>query len=837
MLDNEDTEIFPCFQVVTKALSLPPQRLAILSKNREARILLAFSPFHSAKTYPMASKAPPLPPPTSRLAPASLNGMRNATTDGSTIVVDGAMDSKSSTHPRDPSFEDQCSVKEVASVASVASIESSPAAAEASMDPLRQPQPNASAAATATLDNGETALVTSSDCKKKVNEGSFASSATSGDYQLSMVIGDETSMLSFRLPPRTKAVSGSGGAASKKPTARKGKSPSKPKPSTKGASSSPRPLKKQLCSTSTDPSPARSTATEQKAKDQKVLHSAGADDSAGIEKYFSDHKAYQDSLVNDYLEQKYRECVLNMPVVLPGLVNMQGAAWSSEMPFLADPPTHSDVSSGQKYAPFCTETSTSKSSRTVIMAGHGKSVPPPPPSPECDELVVDLKTDLMDEPCSSPTGSYGVSSIETIEKDVSDDYAPIDFTRANSEDLYKTLLKFDTQLDLMEAPENGNDTDVDAEAESLDFLFPSPSLQSQHTTKTAMRVSPDPIRYFHLFEERVAATGAESLVLDEDLDVLDHQMPFLVPDDDTFQHYDPFFESIGSGEYTATTNLLSDDGTDPSDIHNTDPALQIKETTDQLYLLQERNEQSFESDPAFGPSLDHFETFQWGENHRWHDHVDGNSSYPHLVGEHMFQPLQNIRAPKRVSFAPAEVKTTIARVLDFENQPRPYKENTVPLSKITDATISELVQTVLKNTFESAEGAPRACSAGKRKTKTKENSKAKTFKSSPQKKMKIASPAPLMSKTVLGSPPSKAKDDDWNRNENKASPMVSKKFSKAQGEKWLKHYQDAIEFGRREGHCAIPLVYPNNKELAGWAKRQVRMPSAIMLVRNLRQPT
>ncbi len=564
------------------------------------------------------------------------------------------------------------------------------------------------------------------------------------------------------------------------------------------------------------------------------------------EKYMLDHESYQESVVNEYLEKKYRECVLSGMPTLPTIHSVVGvssrpvetllhddilvaasrlccehpSALSNEDNECSDINLAFDYTGQWKHEDTikissCGTTATSTTANT----NEEHNYPQQPANVWKERSPQNATSSHFGQSSnqaatnkdilSSPTESIGASSIETVEKDVSDDYAPIDLTRASSDDLYKSFLGFDPQLPF-KTINSAERADAD-DPLSFDFL-----VQTSHSTMS--RVSPEQPQTHKDCQEpiHVDRGGTER-------EIVDHQMPNLV-----FEEYlhpyssDPFLFTLSADAPSCNILLHGMSGkVQRKPFNETDPSL------DKFFRNLENMVDS-RSDPFLISQQEQFH--QDDEMSRWYwdeqqlDHQNfSNDISSSLSREMIAQSLQhNARVPKRVSIDPSDMKSSSA----LDNL------NTVDLSQcgfVQDHGFGRMGPDLMSEELSipivvASNNASVTCKSGgeddpspaiKRRRMLEQAVVSSLHESSSQEKSstkrRIKERNALECKKA-----SQHKRKTPHRNCNEPN------FSENHKRVWLQHYQDFQEFVRFHGHGLVPHDYRKNKMLARWVKRQVR---------------
>jgi hypothetical protein len=581
-----------------------------------------------------------------------------------------------------------------------------------------------------------------------------------------------------------------------------------------GVSPTSRPLKKtRPCSTSTKAKKAAPSRQNRKQMPHSAAVFSDNIDPAIVERYlFQTNQRFQDGLMNEYLDRKYEEFVLNRPPAgLPGIPSTTDDGTMIKMSEIAEQQEIDDFFAGENLA--LREQSCEPSFFAHDAPFEQSHTSPSPPS----VAVGSDETSPSDskESCSPP--SPDATSIETIEKGALDDCTPIDLTRANSDDLYKTLLGMSSRSasSVFNATEGG---------------YPSRFADSIQATSTGSidpsmltRVSPDATQHFQLHSQ-----------LEQDYAGPNHQYP---PTTDTA------FSPVGGGTPGAYLNTISpESGAVPINMHGDDQdtskaGLSSEQAPrgipDDLMLFQylenpnahEGNYLHGSTDLALGQyqgrNFQDAESFHWDELEQDH-RVLGNGGYcPYTQQEHLIarnsSHHQPARLPKRVSFVSAEVKSPPAvdslgaaagpsfasEALDYGLGVSPYTHHAAKETeenvKVKPAIKKKLN---IKSTSDPQSSEASSKVAGKRKAQPSGDPNE-----SPTKKKKIAA----------GATPG--------RESGSNTQIEEKYFADYQNEGWMKNYLDLKSFVKREGHSIVSST-EKLQCLARWTKRQVRLPQS-----------
>lgn len=572
----------------------------------------------------------------------------------------------------------------------------------------------------------------------------------------------------------------------------------------------------------------------------EFVHNTSTDavpDEQSTPTYFLDHESYHDRVVDKYLEKKYKECVLSGHTTLPDIPLVADVFAKRAGPKLYEETlAAASCISCEQPSSLCNEGEDSNfeehnfllknadqkehgvlgdsleflslvAPEVETKSGMGSETDIPPPSPRVQYKT--KRNDDFDHSCLrrspepdqregtadkeaflSPTESTGATSIETVEKEVTDEYAPIDLTRASSDDLYTSLLSLDPQLTFDNgASEKGDGNDT-----------PRFTMSVQTTQAALSRVTPDPSRTNHKYPHLDHTFLEGNMMIEE---IVDRNMPTPIMEEYSLRH------SVGPFMLPVSTQIHPCTMAPESMSRNIlDMSLdQVIPTLDPFLLNLDPMDERSESvlDMKQNPFYQDDEVFHWYCDDQKQDHMDFNNSIdqflPHQMITHPYQ--HHVRAPKRVSICPADVQTSLAH----------SHWNSIP-ERTLGATGSCVVSegTLKKN----------------KKAPTKDNSKKSAVKRARTEDFPGNFDVSYLSSLESISTTNNSSDEATNNKEPKKKKKPPNRnseepnFSENHKRVWLQHYKDFKDFVRFHGHGLVPHDYPQNKMLARWVKRQVR---------------
>lgn len=594
-----------------------------------------------------------------------------------------------------------------------------------------------------------------------------------------------------------------------------------------------------------------------------------------IERHLFENQTYQDSLLNDYLDKKYEECVLKVPSRLPNI----------QPPKLDDKFASANFLLNEQYGTlFFAGTGASGAHEPVFepsqhvprSSGQGELLMPLPlPHSFMDALPeADNVTNIPLQEGGDGTDEKKIHGSKSglYPADIAcEDYTPIDLSRASSEDLFRALLTpntlsratsdslFKTLIGMGSKPAFKLLSAEERPAEEGEWpshYAARERIPAAASMNTMTRVSPDPTQHIQPYSHPAETPAPRGRSLIEDVTPTDHQMPSLVCEENSFRRLgaETSLLPVAAPVYA---NAISPEGGAPMDIDITAAVPVVASITYQethAGLPSENSQHAVNgrgvfhylddrplhqgghahevTDIAFGQQQGHFfqdvDIFDWDD--RQHDHKDfGNSFYPYTHHDDDMASLHHnehhVRAPKRVSFISTDFK--------------------LPPGVGNPATTVKTVAKKKKST--SSSGSPSKAQsklAGKRKAKSSSEPKVtptKKKKTSSSKSVvavfvtQVASRAPGLQ---LDNPSPKTTQEKAETRgiEGKTVVKQVKKeidkdanrervYAEFQNQIWLQRLSEFRSFVKKNGHGIVPGGGDKKTEiLSRWAKRQVRRP-------------
>lgn len=385
----------------------------------------------------------------------------------------------------------------------------------------------------------------------------------------------------------------------------------------------------------------------------------------------------------------------------------------------------------------------------------------------------------------SPSGSGCSSSLETIEQDISDDYGPIDLTNADSDTLYETFFGWDPEIQLDPSTNT-------VEGAPLSFVFSDDETKGEFIS----RVSPDPSQTHHPFVyQQTKGTTSQDV---------DHLVP-IFPDD-----FMPPSDLDKVPWHDCGDSLLNGNGADGQYLlpvlHPMGQLLNQCSTGGNVDTADSEYKQG-----SFMELDDEIIHWQWDFPQKDHWDFTGRMLLPRDVLTHPYQQHpqrqglgSDISSDVRASFRPNFV-TPI--------NPKPFhilKKGGYEVVQVDSISGDRLVRAMTDSKD----------TPGTRKRQAKSGPRGSTTKKKRITKAIEDSDADAAGDSInLKNPPSKRKIPHRNTNEPQ--------FSASHKRVWLKHYEDFREYVRLNGHGMVPHDHSKNKMLARWVKRQVRHGSSV----------
>lgn len=540
-----------------------------------------------------------------------------------------------------------------------------------------------------------------------------------------------------------------------------------------------------------------------------------------------DQDGYQESLVNEYLDMKYRECVLKSPTTRANVPSFdstfcrrqeikQQQQQQHEVTLVAASLLSNDEGTiASNIAEATTfrgpNDSTKREEEIISMLKRGTSPPREDDSnsdieptdtheasnrreESCNMTGKDTDRAMTDMELSppSPSGSGSSSSLETIEQDISDDYAPIDLTSASSDVLFETLFGLDTPIQINPSTDAVGST-------TPFFVFPD-----ETKGQTISRVSPDPSQSHHPYVYQQSFPTASKGIISQDSN---HIVPILLED----ELLSPSVMWHDSADSLLNSNSLEGQHMFPQ-FHPMGQSLSSLNSYTAGGTMHPETERKQSS--SLVDFDDDIIRSSWDFPHKDHWDFTGSTLLSHNVLTHPYQ--QHSQCLGYGSIFPSDMGVSyISNDLTpgHSNQVRFVKKGGHKVIPAISMSCDRLVRakTQTKN-------AP-----GKRKRQATSGPKDPTTKKQRMKKViEVSKTGGADNSTIDKNPALKhtqMRRKIPNRNTNEPH------FSPSHKRVWMKHYEDFREYVGVNGHGLIPHDYSKNRMLARWVKRQVRHAS------------